>query len=83
MDALTESIRQFAARDWARVKAVAEQAQIFGDARSSAAQRLAIGAEIAQEIRRRGGIDSAARLKEELALHARFRAAFDGARFLV
>lgn len=62
---------------------MSEQAQNASDTQSSAQQRLSISAEIALEIRQRGSIDSAARLRQELALHARFRAAFDVIRGLL
>ncbi len=82
MDALTESIRSFAARPWQVIEQASQMAAASQDVIASAAQRMAVGAELVREIRSRGWIDDSY-YAEELAMHAKFREAFDAvARYL-
>jgi len=76
VDALTQSIHNFAARPWQLIEQASQMAAASEDVIASAAQRMVIGAELAREIRSRGWIDDSY-YAEELAMHAKFREAFN------
>ena len=76
VDALTQSIRAFAARPWHLIEQVSQLAAASEDVSAGATQRMAIGAELAREIRARGWIDASYHA-QELAMHEKFREAFN------
>ena len=76
MNALSESIRNLAARPWHLIEQASQAVAASEGVLAGAAQRMTLGAELAREIRSRGWIDKTY-YAEELLMHAKFREAFN------